>query len=71
MLNFMHELDTPSIEAIRVALVRAGIPAYVVCAKIRLHPVNLSKILNGRAPLKPELGRRILAAIEVIRAQAD
>ena len=49
---------------IRVALARANIPAYIIAAKVRLHPINLGRILNGHAPLRPDLAHRIMTAIE-------
>ena len=50
---------------LRAALARARVPAYLVAARVRLHPVNLSRILHGHVGLKAELAEQILTAIEV------
>ena len=49
---------------LRAELARARIPIYILSARLRLHPVGLSKILHGHVPLSADLGRRVMAAIE-------
>lgn len=49
---------------LRALLARLNVPAYVVAARIRLHPVHLSRILHGHVPLQPDMARRIAAGIE-------
>jgi len=56
--------ETPTAADLRASLARAAVPAYVVAARIRIHPVTFSLILRGRRLLTPELAQRILEAID-------
>ena len=49
---------------LRAAIARAGTPKYILAAKIRLHPVRLSKILNERETLTKDLALRVLRALK-------
>ena len=60
----MHVANPITVADVRAALAYANIPIYIICAKVRLHPVNLSKVLNNHMPLKSDLARRIMAAID-------
>ncbi len=60
----MHVANQVSAADVRAALARANVPIYVICGRIKLHPVNFSRILNEHLPLNPDLGRRVMAAIE-------
>jgi hypothetical protein len=50
-------------EDLRAELARRRLPAYVLAAKVRVHPVRLGRLLNGRITLPPALAARILRAI--------
>ncbi len=51
-------------EELRVEIYRARIPFYIIAARARVHPVTLSRILNGKRALRPELVERILRALQ-------
>lgn len=49
---------------LRAAIARSGIPAYIIGARARINPIRLSRLLNGRDDLTPEIATRILLAVE-------
>jgi len=53
-------------QVLRARIAEAGLPKYVVGATCRINPIKLSRLLNERLPLTPELGERILAAIKTL-----
>jgi plasmid maintenance system antidote protein VapI len=55
---------TPTPADLRAALARYRVPLYVAAAKIRVHPVRLSRMLGGRLGLSPEIATRMLRAIQ-------
>jgi plasmid maintenance system antidote protein VapI len=62
-----QEIGEPTTAAdIRAAIARRRprLHLYEVAARIHLHPVSLSAILNERRPLDPALAERILRVIE-------
>ena len=54
----------PTADDLRALLARLKVPAYVVAARIRLHPVHLSRLLHGHVPLRSDMAQRIAAGIE-------
>jgi plasmid maintenance system antidote protein VapI len=54
----------PTADDLRALFGRFKVPAYVVAARIRLHPVHLSRILHGHVPLTAEMAHRIVAEIQ-------
>jgi len=54
----------PTADDLRAALSYHRKPIYIVAAAVGVHPVRLSKFLNGRLPLKPDLAERIRRAID-------
>jgi plasmid maintenance system antidote protein VapI len=57
-------------EDIRAAIARSGIPAYVIAARARIHPMRLSRLVRGHDPISPETASRILLAVQqVVAAQ--
>jgi hypothetical protein len=48
---------------LRAQLARAGVRAYILAARLRMHPTTLSLILNGRRAIDSAQARRIVAAI--------
>lgn len=49
---------------LRVAVAASGIPAYVIGARARVHPIKLSRLLRGHDPITPEIASRILLAVQ-------
>ena len=54
----------PTADDLRALLARLKVPAYRVAARIRLHPVHLSRLLHGHVPFRPDMARRIAVGIE-------
>jgi plasmid maintenance system antidote protein VapI len=48
---------------VRAAIARDKLKLYLVAARVQVHPSRLSLIVNGRAPLTPELAERLAQAI--------
>ena len=55
---------TRLIEQLRADLARAGVHAYRVASRVPMHPMRLSRLLNGHDKVTDELAMRIRAAIE-------
>jgi plasmid maintenance system antidote protein VapI len=62
----MEQRVLPTADDIRAELARRRLPIYMLAAMVGLHPIRLSKVLNGRVVLKPELAERIMRAIEAV-----
>jgi len=58
-----HANANISSEDIRAAIARCGIPAYIVAARARIHPMKLSRLSRGHDPITPAVASRILLAI--------
>jgi len=58
----MSDILEPS--EVRAEIARAGVPAYVVAAAVRLHPSRLSTLLRSNTPFPQDLGRRILSVLK-------
>jgi plasmid maintenance system antidote protein VapI len=56
-------LDFKSAADVRAAIARDKLKLYLVAARVGVHPSRLSLIVNGRAPLTPELAQRLALAI--------
>jgi len=54
----------PTAADLRAARARARVPVYILAARVRIHPVRVSRLLHGRIPLRPNVAVRLLAAIE-------
>jgi len=50
-------------EDLRAEQARRRVPTYILAARVRLHPVRLGKVLNGRVALTPQLAHRILTVL--------
>jgi plasmid maintenance system antidote protein VapI len=48
---------------IRAECARRRLPFYILAARIGLHPVRLSRFLNGHQSMTPELTARIQRAL--------
>jgi plasmid maintenance system antidote protein VapI len=46
-------------------------PLYQLAAASEIHPANLSAILHGRIPLRPELAQRILTVLARAKEQRN
>jgi plasmid maintenance system antidote protein VapI len=57
------QTQAPTAADIRAELARRRLRAFVIAAKVGVHPNNLSGILHERRPLSPELAERIMRAI--------
>ena len=53
-----------SFQEIRGRLAAHRVFGYRIASRIRVNPIRFSRIINGRAPLPPELALRIIQAIE-------
>jgi plasmid maintenance system antidote protein VapI len=51
------------VDRLRAEIAAARIHAYKVASRIPIHPMTLSRILNGRLPLSDELAAKIRRAI--------
>jgi hypothetical protein len=62
----MRNMATRTAADLRAALARRRprLYLYELAVRVRLNPVTLSAVLNGRAPLSPELAERLMTAIE-------
>jgi hypothetical protein len=49
---------------LKAEAVRAGVPLYRVAAEARMHPVQLSRIVNDHTPLTDRDRERISGAIQ-------
>ena len=56
-------MNTISAADLKAELARHGVPRYVLAARVRLHPVRLGRLLNGRLTLTPALAQRLMMAI--------
>ena len=52
---------------LRASLAWAGVRAYCVAARLRIHPTTFSQILNGHRLFDQEQGELIVQAIEAER----
>ena len=55
---------SPSAGDLRALFGRKRVPIYFIASAIRVHPSRLSRLLNERAPLDPDLAARILEALD-------
>jgi plasmid maintenance system antidote protein VapI len=53
-------MNTISAADIRAGIARRNVPRYVLAARIRIHPMRLGRLLNGRLTLTPELAQRVM-----------
>lgn len=60
--------DAPDPADLRVEIARTGVRQYRVAEKLEMTEGTLSRILNGRTALTPELDGRIRAAIAEVAA---
>jgi hypothetical protein len=56
---------------LRAAIAHAGVRAYCVAARLRMHPSTLSLILNGHRYFDGKLASRILEAIKLEQGQVQ
>ena len=58
--------NEPAVTApdLRVAIARTNVKGYRIAARAELNPTQLSLILNERKMLEPELGLKIMEAIQ-------
>jgi len=56
-------LDLKSAADVRAAIARDKLKLYLLAARVQVHPSRLSLIVNGRAPLTPDLALRLALAI--------
>jgi plasmid maintenance system antidote protein VapI len=56
-------LDLKNAADLRAAVARYNLKLYLLGARVGVHPSRLSLVVNGRAPLTPELARRLAEAI--------
>jgi plasmid maintenance system antidote protein VapI len=56
-------LELKTAADIRAAVARHKLRLYLLAARIQVHPARLSLIVNGHAPLTPELAERLARAI--------
>jgi len=61
MQSQIAEITHDDLRALRA---RYNVPVYILAARARIHPVRVSRLLNGRSPLTPELATRLQRAIE-------
>jgi hypothetical protein len=55
---------------VRAELARHRLPAYLLAARVRMHPARLARYLNRSLPLPEDLATRIQAALgELIREE--
>jgi plasmid maintenance system antidote protein VapI len=54
----------PTAEDLRAEIARRRVVVYRLASLIAIHPSRLSLYLNGHLPLSPELGFRILEALQ-------
>ena len=51
-------------EDVRVEIARRRIPIYKLSALVSVHPSRLSLIINGKIPMTPAIGARLMAALQ-------
>jgi plasmid maintenance system antidote protein VapI len=56
-------LDLKSAADVRAAIARDKLKLYLLAARVQVHPSRLSLIVNGHAPLTPDLAQRLAQAI--------
>jgi plasmid maintenance system antidote protein VapI len=56
-------LDLKSAADVRAAIARDKLKLYLLAARVQVHPCRLSLIVNGHAPLTPDLAQRLAQAI--------
>ena len=62
--------STTDLDNLRAAIARDWhSPKYVLAAAARVDPVNLSGILRGRLPLRPDIAKHLMAVLD--RAKGD
>jgi len=54
----------PTPPDLRAAIARSGLPAYIVGARVGIHPNRLSRILHGHDPLPDDLAYAILNVVK-------
>jgi len=61
--------EQPSAADLRAQLarIRPRIPFYILAARLRMHPVRLSALLNERRPLPADMAAKIQQAIREAR----
>jgi hypothetical protein len=52
----------PTAPDLRAAIARSGMPAYIIGARVGIHPNRLSRILHGHDRLPEDLAIAILTA---------
>ena len=57
-------MNTISAADIRAEIARRNVPLYVLAARVRLHPVRLGRLLNGRLTLTLEIAQRIMRSLD-------
>jgi hypothetical protein len=63
-------LEPMSAADLRAILGRTRVPAYLVAARIPMHPCRFSRLVNDDAePIPSAISRRVLEAIEAIAAE--
>jgi hypothetical protein len=50
-------------EDLRAELARRRLPIYMLAARVRINPIRLGRLLNGRLTLTPALAERILRGL--------
>lgn len=56
---------------LRAALAHAGVRAYCLAARLRMHPTTLSLILNGHRAFDQALAGRIVAALKLEQRHSE
>jgi hypothetical protein len=55
--------ETPTASSLSALRERLRIPLYELAPACRVHPSRLGQMLAGRVPLRPDIARRIEAAL--------
>jgi hypothetical protein len=58
-----ERLDLKTAADLRAVVARHKLKLYLLGARVGLHPARLSLVVNGHAPLTPELAERLSRAI--------
>ncbi len=56
-------MNTITAADIRAEIARRNVPRYILAARVRVHPIRLGRLLNGRLTLTPELAQRIMRGL--------
>ena len=63
----MHR--TPS--DFRAEIARRRLKLYQLAPRVGMHPLNLGRVLNEKAPLTPDIARRLEVAIDAEEARSE